>query len=141
MSKAHDIVMAVLSGEYPVKVRYLQPNETLPLDFDAGFDRLGQLDPSWVWIAERRGQMVGCIVASPCHGVALIWRVVSRGNCLLPLLRQFMRDCHTRKLKGYITLLDGDVKEQRKLQRIIEHHGGGTREPLFRLMASPLVEV
>lgn len=143
MSDAHQIVMSVLRGEFPVRIRYLAKNETLPLEFEAGFDQLGQLDPSWVWIAERRGQMTGCIVASPCHGVALIWRLVSlpNSNCLLPMLRQFMRDCKTRGIKGYMTLIDEKVSEQKQLQRIIERSGGGTKDTVFSLVASPLVGV
>lgn len=138
---AQQIVMSVLRGEHPLKIRYLASHETLPADFEAGFDQLGQLDPSWVWIAERRGRMIGCIVASPCHGVALIWRVVSKDGCLLPMLRQFMRDCKTRGLRGYMTLIDEKVKEQKKLQGIIERGGGGTKDTVFSLLASPLVGV
>ena len=139
MSDAMSMVVQTLLGNRP-NVRTLASTDVLPASFELGFDQLGQLDPQWVWVAERHGQIEGCIVASPCHGVALVWRVTAlRGGVLLPLLRQFMRDCRTRGMMGYMTLVDSAVPSQAKLRRIVERNGGGTRGPALTLMASPLI--
>ena len=141
MSDAAQLVLSVLRGETPLQVRLLKESESLPSEFEAGFDQLGQLDPNWVWVAERRGQIVGCIVSSPCHGVALIWRLYSKtgANCLLPMCRRFMADCRKRGVKGYMTLVDPTVKAQSKLLSIIKRGGGKTENRPFILIGSPLV--
>ena|SRR5208283_1337761 len=142
MSKAASMVIAALRGESPLIVRLLQEPESLPESFEAGFDQLGQLDPQWVWVAERRGQIVGCIVASPCHGVALIWRLYSKtgADCLLPMCRRFMADCRKRGVKGYMTFVDLNIPAQSKLQRLLKRLGGDTTGNPFTLIAGPLAK-
>jgi hypothetical protein len=138
MTEIAEIVMAVLDKR---RIRNMRPGEVLPEKFEVGFDQLGRLDHNWVWIAERRGQIEGCIVASPCHGVALIWRLVSFAGSagMLPLCRRFMKDCKARGIRGYLTLVDPEVKTQARLMRVILR-GKGKVAGTFHLMASPLVE-
>ena len=142
MSDAVTIVLNVLRGTFPLTVRLLKESESLPAFFEAGFDQLGQLDPQWVWVAERRGQIVGCIVSSPCHGVALIWRLVAlpESNCLLPMCRRFMADCRKRGLKGYMTWTNSENETQNHLQRIIKRIGGEVAPNNYQLIAGPIAK-
>lgn len=140
MSEAAKVVLAVLRGESPLTVRLLRESESLPESFEAGFDQLRQLDPSWVWVAERRGQIVGCIVSSPCHGVALIWRLVALpgSHCLFALWKRFLKDCRSRKVVGFMALVDPAVHTQGKIQRYLERQMRAKDAGRFVLMAGSM---
>jgi hypothetical protein len=70
------------------------------------------LNHDWVWVALSEDEIIGCLIACECHGVALAVRVrmkeKSPVSALLILLRQFFIDCQARKLKGFVTILDNN---------------------------------
>jgi len=74
------------------------------------------------------GNINGVLVASPCHGAAMIWRVVvapgSSQMALGRLLRAFLRDCRKRGVRGYVTFLSLSGEAQQRLATILEHAGG-----------------
>lgn len=137
MSRALQLVVDAISG---VRVRQMRPGESLPPSFELGFDQLGKLDPEWVWIADRLGTPVGCLVASPCHGVAIVWRLVSQdGRCLWRLLHSFNRSLHGRGYVGYMTMLDPEIPMQVRLQRLITRSGGRVADGRYLVIAAPVI--
>jgi hypothetical protein len=70
-----------------------------------------QLDEEWVWLVrDEDGEIVGILIAAPCHGLVFIWRIKMLENApywaLGNLLRRFIRDLRKRGCLGYITFLD-----------------------------------
>jgi hypothetical protein len=81
------------------------------------------LDSDWVWLAKDDDEIVGILIAAPCHGLAFIWRIKmlpeASPMALLRLLRAFIRDLHKRKCLGYMALLNvAERKEEQALARI-----------------------
>jgi len=142
MSDAVQFAVEVIRGQRAV-VRLLRSGDVLPKTFDIGFDQLGTLDASWVWVSERQGTITGVLVASPCHGVALIWRLAVEPSepisTLTRLLRVFLKAIRERKCKGYITWVDPKVEIQAKLKGIIQHVGGGVAVNGMEMLAGSLV--
>jgi hypothetical protein len=138
-----DMLAAILAYRARVTIRAARLGEEFPSAWELGFDLLGSLDPEWVWVAERSGTPLGALVASPAHGVAVIWRVVAPGpdSALVTrrLLHAFLRDLAPRGLVGYLTMLNLDIPTQGKLSRVIER-AGGKRSPVtnLTLMAGPI---
>lgn len=142
MSDAAKLVLDVLMGTTPAVVRLMRPDDAIPPEFEAGFDQLGALDTSWIWVSELQGAITGILIASPCHGVALIWKLALRPNepvsVLFKLLRAFLKDIRQRGMRGYMTWVDPNVKTQAKLKRIIERAGGKSAVGTLELIAAPL---
>ena len=123
-------------------VRLLRDGDVLPSAFDVGFDKLNAIDPNWCWIVERNSVLEGCLLASPCHGTAVIWRLAmipgTSASSLLKLLRTFMRDMRRRGISGYITFVDENEPTQRKLKSLMERIGAKVGAKNWTLMASPI---
>lgn len=106
----------------------------IPEDLNAkmeGFD----LDPRWVWIA-RNGRINAALVASPCHGTVLVWRLVVRKDApvdTLPLLlRRFVRDCKERGYTGVFSYLDPKRPEELFFMKaIVNMNGVVMKRPQF----------
>lgn len=139
MSQAAQLAADVLMGRRTI-IRQMRCGDILLPEWECGFEQLGRIDPEWVWVAEKGGRLIGCIVASPAHGTAIVWRVVSDGSCLLPLLRTFYRDIRKRGCMGYMTIVDPRIKEQAKLQKVMERGKGGIVADGFTLIAAPVLE-
>jgi hypothetical protein len=124
------------------RARLMRPKEVIPPELEAAFDILGQLDPDWVWVLDIDGKIRGVLVASPAHGVAMIWRIVvspgASSMALGKLLRAFLRDCRARGVRGYLTVVSLAGESQARLAQIIEHAGGKKIEDGMTLYASPL---
>lgn len=137
MSDAAQLVADRIVGK--TVIRQMHKGESLPASFELGFDQLGQVDEEWVWVAESGDRLVGCIMASPCHGTAIVWRVVSRDTItLLKLLRFFLKECKTRGLRGCMAMIDPQIDAQRKLKSIMVKTGGNVASTKFELVATPL---
>ena len=82
------------------------------------------LDPDWVWVSyDKSGGIVGMMIAAPCHGLVLIWRLKMLPSAprmaLLKLLRRFIRDIRLRGMLGYFSFLDISTRpEEQALARI-----------------------
>ncbi len=81
------------------------------------------LDPDWVWLARDEDEIVGILIAAPCHGLAFIWRLKmlpeASPMALLKLLRTFIRDLQKRRCLGYMALLNMAYRaEEQALARI-----------------------
>ena len=122
------------------RVRNLRPQEPIPAEFQIGFDALGQLDYNWIWVVEDRG-IEGILVAAPCHGLALLYRVQMRpgSKLLMRLLRSVMKDLRARGIRGFMTFLSQRREEEIKLGIIIERLGGRQMGE-HMVMASPLAK-
>lgn len=137
MSEAAKLVSDMIVGK--TIIRQMHKGEPLPASFELGFDQLGQVDENWVWVAEQYGRLVGCIMASPCHGTAIVWRVVSSDmKCLLAMLRFFLKECKNRGLRGCMALIDPQIDAQRKLKSIMQRTGGYVASTDFEFVATPL---
>jgi hypothetical protein len=139
-----DSVTAMLM-QFPESVRLLKKGEYLPASLEVGLDLLGKIDPDWIWIATRLGLVTGVLAASPCHGVAVIWRVIATeaasGTCVLRLLRRFLKDIKERQMLGYVVVLDQHKPIEMKLAEIVKRYGGKSFGSSFMVMASSLSEV
>jgi hypothetical protein len=124
-SKLDIDVLALLLKD---RARLLGPSESIPARLQAGFEQLGKLDRDWVWVLDSGGEIRGVLLASPCHGAAIIWRFsldpdvdnFSAGR----LLRQFQRDVKKRGVLSYLTLVDLSIPMQTRLLGVIEKAGG-----------------
>lgn len=81
------------------------------------------LDLDWVWAAyDREDRMVGLLIAAPCHGLAMIWRVrmlpSAAPTALLSMFRKFIKDIRRRGFLGYMVGLDLTRPEEQALARI-----------------------
>lgn len=137
MGNAAQLVSDKILGK--TTIRQMYKGEVLPASFELGFDQLGQVDENWVWVAESGEGLTGCLMASPCHGTAIVWRLVSSDTMtLIKLLRFFLRECKTRGLKGCMAMLDPEITAQKKLKSIMARTGGYVASRKFELMATPL---
>jgi len=146
-------VLDLLTGTV---VRHYQKGDVIPAELRIGFDQLGRLDGEWIWVVEepcsivmRRGAasqasavICGVLVAAPCHGVAMIYRLAlmpgtSLGK-LTALLRRFMDDLLERGYVGYMTFVDPTVPAQAKLRKLIERAKGSQVGGNHLVMAGPL---
>ena len=139
MSLAEQCVLEVICGG-KARVRNLHVDDVIPERFKIGFDLLGKLDHPWVWVVERHGEIEGVLVASPCHGMAMIYRLMCDGpvSSLTKLLRGFLRDIRQLGFVGYMTFLDPERKVERKLMKVIKRAGGQQVGELHAIMASVL---
>jgi hypothetical protein len=100
------------------------------------------MDPEWVWVLDVDGTINGVLVASPAHGVAMIWRLVvkpgSSRMALGRLLRAFLRDCRKRGIRGYLTILTSGRENEERLASILEHSGGRKIKDGMSFWASPM---
>lgn len=122
--------------------RQMRASDRIPPELRIGFDLLGKLDTDWIWVVERDGLIRGVLVAAPCHGVAMIYRLAlvpgTHVSSLIALLRTFLRDLRGRGIRGYLTFLDPESKIQGKLKRVIERAGGQQVGNPHVVMAAPL---
>jgi hypothetical protein len=109
-----------------VTIRNLVKGEELPEELKTGFEH-GSM-PSWIWVAEREGKIVGLVIAAPAHIVAILLRLVSTPEAhptdVRALLIQVMHDIKERGFKGYITWLDPTREIENSLLSIVEMAGG-----------------
>lgn len=123
-------------------VRQMRASDRMPPELRMGFDLLGKLDTDWIWVVEEGGLIRGVLVAAPCHGVAMIYRLAlvpgTPLGSLTALLRRFLGDLRARGIRGYLTFVDPESKIQGKLKRIIERAGGQQIGAPHVVMAAPL---
>lgn len=124
------------------RARQLRHEDTIPSSLEAAFDILHQLDPQWVWVLDDCGVITGVLVASPAHGMAVIWRISISPSAShvapVRLLRVFLRDIRRRGMRGYMTVVNLNSSTQAQLARIIERSGGKVIESGMTMLASPL---
>jgi hypothetical protein len=136
----HDNVLQWLTPA--TRVRHLYPGEQIPSTLNIGFDILGQLDPEWIWVTEFAGELTGILMASPCHGMAIIWRLqIIPGlpsTNLLRMLRVFKSTLHKRGFKGYMVIVDETREEESSLARIVTKLGGQAVKNGLTLLAAPM---
>ena len=134
--------MNVLELLTQTTVRVMRDYDRIPSELRAGFDLLGKLNTDWIWVAEQDGLIRGVLVAAPCHGVAMIYRLALMPgtplSTLTALLRKFLADLRERGVVGYLTFLDPESKIQGKLKRIIERAKGKQIGGAHVVMAAPL---
>jgi hypothetical protein len=123
------------------KARLIGPSESIPAELEVGFEQLGKLDRDWCWVWSSGGEVRGVLLAAPCHGAAMIWRVsVLPGESAMAvtrLLKRFLSDIQARGCSGYLTLVDTSKPIQGRLKGIIEKNGGKAFGP-YDLMAAPV---
>lgn len=86
------------------------------------------LDPEWIWLVEHGDQVVGILIAGPCHGLVFIWRVKVLAGAphwtLGKLFRRFIRDIRKRGCMGYVSFLDIGNRPQEQAIARIAHRAG-----------------
>ncbi len=102
------------------------PWETLPPELDMGFDKLGKIDPHWVWVIRSpEGRIIASLLASSCHGSVFILRVSvlpqSPVTTLMRLFHTFINDMRALGMTGMFTVL-GPTEAQ--LGSILRRVGG-----------------
>jgi hypothetical protein len=132
-------------GKHAVeKARLMRSGEVIPPELEAAFDLTGQLDSNWVWVLDTDGIIKGVLIASPAHGVVMIWQISiakdASNLALARLLRRFLADCRTRGMRGLLTIVNLAGDSQRRLADIIlkSHPMARIIEPSMALLASPL---
>lgn len=105
--------------------RLLRVGETLPADLNVGLTRI---DPLWTWVVASSTGIESCLLAAPCHGLAMLVRICSLPSAspytIAKLLRRSLTDIHDRGYNGYFTCLDPDNPMEAKLISIVKHSGG-----------------
>ena len=94
----------------------MRQGEIVPLPL--GFQRL---DPDWTWVVTQQGDIVGAVLAAPCHGLVMLVRVVmlpGHGKLLPRLLRHCVKAWLHRGYSSYIIYL-GSEGADRKIRRIL----------------------
>jgi len=123
------------------EARLLGPDEEIPAELEAGFDQLGKLDRNWVWVVQSDWKIKGVLLACPCHGTAVIWRLSldpSLNNvAVVRLLRRFLSDIRARGMVGYMTIVDPAKEVQSRLKGIIEK-AGGQSFGIYEMMVAPM---
>jgi hypothetical protein len=124
------------------QARLIGPTEQIPAALEVGFEQLGHLDREWVWVVENGGVIHGVLLACPCHGCAVIWRISldpSLNNiAIIRLLRRFLRDVRERGMVGLLTLIDPFKPSQARFQGMLEKVGGKPFGTTYTLMAAPI---
>jgi hypothetical protein len=142
MSALMDFDIVAFFGKKREQARLMRPMDVIPAELEAGFDLLGQLDPDWVWVLAQDEKIKGVLIASPAHGVAMIWRITVAKDAsqmaLFKLLRAFLRDARSRGLRGYLTIVSPSSESQKRLTGIFEKAGGQVVESGMTMLASPV---
>lgn len=84
-------------------------------------------DPDWVWLLIRDGAIAGLLVACPCHGIALIMRVIALGiheGVTLPLLRAAAQEVKNRGYEYFAVIADPTRPSERRLAELARQVGG-----------------
>ena len=80
------------------------------------------IDPDWVWVVHEEERIVGMLIAAPCHGIVMIWRIKMAKSAsptsLLRLFRTFIKDIRRRRCLGYMAMVDVTRPEEQALMRI-----------------------
>ncbi len=123
-------------------IRNYRQGDRFPPELHVGFDLLGRLDGDWIWVVEDAGRIRGALVAAPCHGIAIIYRLAlvkgTRFALLVGLLRRFLADLRARGVPGFFTMIDPANPVQAKLGRILERAGGKQMGRLHAIIAAKL---
>lgn len=108
--------------------RRMREGDAIPTHLGESFLNMPRLDRDWIWLAEHDDHIVGCIIAAPCHGLALILRVKMSDDAprtaLLALLRKFFDDVRARGFIGYLSWFDESSDSESTLRTIAEKLGG-----------------
>lgn len=127
--------------------RALGPRERLPKTAyspDPILDVL-DLDSNWVWVLlDESEEIMGLLVAAPCHGVAHVLRLRMHEKAplhgALMLMRQFFADCRKRQIKGLFGYFDTGRKEEMRLANIAVRMGGRVLFHAVVAVGAPLTE-
>lgn len=121
--------MATAAKLLPITLaRTMRADEPVPIHIPEPFLAMPSLDREWVWVSECDDKVIGCLIAVPCHGTALILCVHMLDDAppiaLRVLLHQFFADLRTRGVAGYVTWFDESSDTEMALRRITEKLGG-----------------
>lgn len=133
---------AILEMLVAAHCRQMREEENLPADLNLGLDQIGKLDPNWVWVVDEGGEITGALIASPCHGIVALWRIVSRPGSspvnVRKVLRKFFVDIRERGYLGCIVFLDPLNETEAKLARFAKRVGGKTVGGLHMVWAGKI---
>lgn len=111
---------AVAAVPSPITARLLGFTERLPVKYaDDPLFKTIYLDPSWTWVAEQEGEIVGYLLAAPAGTNVTLLRVRMDANVpphgLLVLGREFFRDMRIRGVQGMFSHLDLSTEVERRI--------------------------
>src|SRR5215472_16232413 len=60
-------------------------------DLNSGMENYPNVDPDWVWILKRDGEVVASLFAAPVHGVIFLMRLNAKPSAPPTAIRELMR--------------------------------------------------
>lgn len=111
-------------------VRNLLPNDLIPKH---GLEPL-VLDNEWVWVAEKDGQIVGLLIAAPCHHSVFLIRLVAAHNAphtwVRSILRGVAKDCLRRGYFVAFTYFNLEDGTEARLAKLLWRRGKEGRKSI-----------
>lgn len=99
----------------------------MPQDLGTGFESMPVMK-SFCWVAEQDGQIVGILMAAPCHGLIFLVRLrVIKGAPVTTthlLFRHCMRDAKAMGFVGYFSYIDPKRESEAAMIPICTRAGG-----------------
>ena len=126
-----------------IEVRNLQPDEDFPPFMDEWMKTPATMR-EWVWVAIKEGEVVGLLVAAPCHGLVYLARFQTVQNApastMLHLLRRCFADCRQRGFGGYFSQVNPTLETERKIIGLVRANGGTQVIDPMVMVAGKLME-
>ena len=109
--------------------RQLQYGEKIP--FQHGLEPL-IIDYRWAWVAVDNGTIVGLLLCAPCHGAALLVRLIGTRGAPVTWVRQVLttasRDLIERGYRVAFVYFSLDNPAEVRLAKLLMRHGKDGRK-------------
>ena len=95
-------------------------------ELDSGMEHYPNIDPDWVWLFQRRGEIVASLFAAPVHGVVFLLRLNAKPNnaiAIKTLMEAAFKTMRERGFTMFFTFFDATRKEELKLARVAQRYG------------------
>jgi hypothetical protein len=110
-----------------ITIRNREEGETLPPELMGSLD-LFPIDYNWQWVAEYEGEIVGQVLAANVHGILFLFRITAIPSApkswVMLAYRRILAEAKERGCMGFMLFLDDCNKQEVKLMRIVQKHGG-----------------
>jgi hypothetical protein len=90
-----------------------------------------RIDPEWCWVVEHESAPIALVLASPAHGMLMVWRVLSTASARRTMLTWFLAafpkildNARLRGCVGYGSFFHDDRPEEAKLARLLQRNRG-----------------
>jgi hypothetical protein len=131
-------MLALVSKE---GVRHATALDYLPLWY--GETLLPQPDYDWIWVVQRDSRIQGVLVGAPCHGVAMVLRLINFTDdptVVRQLLREAGREARARGYRTYFIIGNPKRPEEASLLQAAERFGAGIERDPHMVAAGSIPE-